>query len=913
MVDGRNQGITRARASFALGLGAWVFCLPLWCALGEGLTHNATSAPPSSLSFEEHVRPILKAHCFDCHGEGDSLRGDLDLRLKRFIEHGGKSGPALVPGDPEASLVFKLVRSGEMPKRDRKPTQKEIEVLRAWIEAGARTARPEPTSLGGGMQITAEERAHWAFQPLRRPPIPQTTERRLRNPIDAFLAAARSNQELPFSQDATTATRLRRAFLSLWGVQPTPSDLDALLADTAPDAYSRLVDRLMASPRYGERWARHWLDVAGYADSDGYTNDDSPRPHAYKYRDYVIRALNDDKPFNRFVTEQLAGDELALTLHSNLAEAAKDPVTRELLVATGYLRMAADGTATGGIDQDAARNQVIADTIKIVSTSLLGLSVGCAQCHDHRYDPIPQTDYYRLRAVLEPAYDWKQWRTPAERRISLATDDDRAKTAAVEAEAATLSKERDAKQADFIDAALKKHLETLPAELRDPLWSAFKTPPEKRTPEQKKLLADHPSANISAGVLYQYNPKAADELKAMDAKINEVRARKPKEDFISVLTEPVAPAPITYRFHRGDPKQPKEAIAPGALTVLAPEDQLPSLPEPEEKPPTTRRRLAFAKWVTGPDNPLLARVIVNRVWMHHFGRGLVGTPSDFGLTGERPSHPELLDWLASVFVAPVNDDPNNLGLGWSLKRLNKLIMTSTAYQQSSSRSPAGDAADPENRLYARMSVTRLDAEALRDSMLNLSGALNDRPFGPPVPVREDAVGQIVVGVDKKEGSTQVPVDVPMGDDEFRRSIYVEVRRSRPLAFLNTFDAPVMEVNCERRASSTVAPQALMLMNSEFALQQARLFAARLRREAGPLPEAQVDRAWRLVFLRGPTRDEFTSVMEFLRQQRASVLAAAQAPAADPKASTPSSLLPEDQAMQSLCQALFSSNEFLYVD
>ena len=875
----------------------------------EGPQSNGGSAVAPVVTFEQHVRPILKAHCFDCHGEGDALKGDLDVRLKRFLEHGGKSGPALVPGNPEASLFFKLVRSGEMPKRDRKPTAAEIETLRVWIAGGAKTARPEPVSLGGGMQITAEERAHWAFQPLRRPPIPSVPGARVRNPIDSFLAAAQVGRSVTFSPDAPMPTRIRRAFVGLWGVQPTPSDLDALALETSPDSYARIVDRLLASPFYGERWARHWLDVAGYADSDGYTNDDTPRPYAYKFRDYVIRALNDDKPFDRFVTEQLAGDELALTRFPDLAKAAMDPVAREWLIATGYLRMAADGTASGGVDQETARNQVMADTIKIVSTSLLGLSVGCAQCHDHRYDPIPQTDYYRLRAILEPAYDWKQWRTPAERRVSLATDEDRAKSAAVEEEVVKLSKERDAKQTEFIDAALKQHLEKFAPELREPLWTAFKTPADKRTAEQKKLLADNPSANINAGVLYQYNPKAADELKAMEAKINEVRSRKPVEDFISILSEPTGPVPVTYRFHRGDPKQAKEAVAPGTLTVLTPEDRTPTLPEPEEKPPTSRRRLAFAKWVTGPENPLLARVIVNRVWMHHFGRGLVGTPADFGLTGERPSHPELLDWLASVFVAPVNDDPAQLGLGWSLKRLHKLILTSTAYQQSSARTPEGDSVDPENRLYGRMSVVRLDAEAIRDSMLSVSGCLNDRAFGPPVPVREDAVGQVVVGIDKKVGDNKMPVEVSIGQEEFRRSVYVEVRRSRPLAFLNTFDAPVMEVNCERRSSSTVAPQSLMLMNSEFALQQARLLAARLRREAGPMREAQIERAWRLAYLRAPTRAEFASAMDFLARQDAVPPASPPAPAAA-KSEVPAS---EDFAMQNLCQAILSSNEFLYLD
>ncbi|MBI3871443.1 MAG: PSD1 domain-containing protein [Verrucomicrobia bacterium] len=911
----RARPAWRASSRLLMGFAALALALPSVSTRSAGA---ADAAAPSkrdpALTFEQHVRPILKAHCFDCHGEGDRLRGGLDLRLRRLMVQGGESGPALVPGQAEASLVFKMVSSGKMPKRDRKLSAAEIETLSRWIREGAGTAREEPRTLGEGMQITAEERSHWAFQPLRRPSVPKLPDPSPRNPIDSFLAARQAAKGVSFSPDASSRALVRRAFLDLWGLPPTPSDVDAFTLEASPETYAKLVDRLMDSPHYGERWGRLWLDVAGYADSDGYSSDDTPRPFAYKFRDYVIRSMNQDLPFDRFVLEQLAGDELALAKHPDVEAASRDPVTREWLAATGFLRMAADGTSSGGVDAEKARNQVMADTLKIVSTSLLGLSVGCAQCHDHRYDPVPQTDYYRLRAIFEPAYDWKRWRNPSERLISLYTAADRAKATAAEAEAAKLGKDKEAKQSEYLDAALKKHLEKMEPALRDGLWTAFKTAPDARTPEQKKLLADHPSANINAGVLYQYDPKAADDLKAMDARIAEARARKPVEDFLSVLTEPIGATPVTYRFHRGDPKQPKEPILPGVLSVLAPSGSSSDLPLPSEAPPTSRRRLAFGKWATSPANPLLARVIVNRVWMHHFGRGLVGTPADFGLQGERPSHPELLDWLASVFSAPACDGPERLGLGWSLKRLHRLIMTSTAYRQSSSREPGRDALDPENRLYWRRSIQRLDAESIRDSILAVSGALNERMFGPPVPVREDVVGQVVVGVDKKQGDNKMPVDVPMGDEEFRRSLYVETRRSRPLAFLNAFDAPVMEVNCERRTSSTVAPQSLMLMNSDFLMQQSRFFADRLRREAGSFRDARVDRAWRLAFGRPASAAELQSALRFLEGQ---VERIASKPAPEPKPDAKGGALsetsPEDQAMRSLCQDLLSSNEFLYID
>src|SRR6266487_3285812 len=556
-----------------------------------------------------------------------------------------------------------------MPKLDKKLTREQVALIKLWIANGAKTARPEPAELSKGAGITEEERAFWSFQPVRPPKIPATKPKdRARTPIDAFLVASLAKQKLGFSPDAEKVTLLRRACFDLIGLPPTPAEVEAFLADSTPDAYEKLLDRLLDSPHYGERWGRHWLDIAGYADSDGYSDADPPRGYSYKYRDYVIRSFNADKPFDQFITEQLAGDELAHATQENPQAAIADPQTRELLIASGFLRMGADGTATPALaDPDAVRNQVVADTIKIVSTSLLGLSVGCAQCHDHRYDPIPQTDYYRLRAVIEPAYDWKNWRTPDQRLISLYTEADRKKAAEVEAEAKKAAEEKEAKQKQYIDEALTKHLEKFDAVLRDQLRAAYDTPADKRTAEQKKLLADNPSVNINAGVLYQYNQKAADDLKAMDAKIAEIRARKPPEDFISVLTEPSDKVPVTYLFHRGDPKQPKDAIHPGVLTVLAPPGQSFEFPEKGPNLPTSGRRLAFARWLTSGMNPLVARVLVNRVWQHHFGRGLVGTPSDFGVMGERPSHPELLDWLATDFVQH----------DWQLKRLHKLIMTST--------------------------------------------------------------------------------------------------------------------------------------------------------------------------------------------------------------------------------------------
>jgi hypothetical protein len=685
---------------------------------------------------------------------------------------------------------------------------------------------------------------------------------------------------LEFAPEADRLTLIKRATFDLVGLPPTVEEVAQFLADPAADAYERMLDRLLASPQYGERWGRHWLDVAGYADSDGYNDADTPRPFAYKYRDYVIRSLNADKPLDQFLKEQLAGDEMVAGPAPTLA-----PEELDKLIATGYLRMGADGT--GQANSEEARNQVLADTLKIVSTSLLGVSVGCAQCHDHRYDPIPQADYFRLRAVFEPAYDWKNWRQPNQRLVSLYTDADRTKAAEIEQAAGEVAKERAAKEAEFIKATVEKELQKFPEGIRDQLKGAYEAPADKRTPEQQKLLADNPSVNISPGVLYQYDPQAAEELKKFDTKIGEIRAQRPPEDFIQALTEIPGQVPATHIFYRGDYRQPTDAVSPGALTVCAAPGQKIEFAVKDEGRPTTGRRTAFAQWVVGPQNPLTARVLANRIWLNHFGWGFVNTPGEFGILGDRPVHRELLDWLAHDLVAG----------GWKLKRFHKQIMMSAAYRQSSQRDARKAELDGDDRLGSRMPVRRLDAETLRDRILSVTGVLNPTMFGPAIPVKEDDAGQVVVAVDPP----------PPGSDmqqspAFRRSIYVQVRRTQPLAFLQVFDAPVMEVNCERRPVSTVAPQSLMLMNSDFVLKQSNYFASRLKKEAGTEPADLVRRAWQLAYCRAPEADELQQATEFLTQRTARLQQQNPTPA-DPAA----------EALVSLCQVILSSNEFLYVE
>ncbi|MEC8344439.1 MAG: DUF1549 domain-containing protein, partial [Planctomycetota bacterium] len=392
----------------------------------------------NDLSFEKDIRPILKAHCFHCHGEQGETEGDLDLRLRRLILSGGESGPAMVLNNSADSLLIQRIEAGEMPPEDKPMSPTELQTLKAWIQIGAPTLRDEPDSLETGPYFTAEELTFWAYQPVLTTPTPLDGDiKQALEPIDAFIVAQLKESGLELSKPANRATLLRRLSFDLLGVPPHPDEIDDFRADSRPDALERRIDRMLASPRYGERWGRHWLDLAGYADSEGYVDEDPVREWAFSYRDYVIDAYNDDMPMDQFVVEQLAGDEIVTSPLENLT-------TEDIrqLTATGFLRMAPDGTSAGGVDQSVARNEVIAETLNIVSTSLLGTTVGCARCHNHRYDPITQEDYYRFRAIFEPALDWKKWRNIKARQISLYTDEDRKIRNTIEDEAKQAEAER---------------------------------------------------------------------------------------------------------------------------------------------------------------------------------------------------------------------------------------------------------------------------------------------------------------------------------------------------------------------------------------------------------------------------------------------------------------------------------------
>lgn len=874
-----------------------------------------------ALTFEKHVRPILKAQCFHCHGEEGETKGGLDVRLARFIMIGGKEGPAIVPGSAAESHLLQLIKEGEMPKGKAKLKDSEIATIEQWITQGARTARPEPQTLGPEHAFTDEERAWWALHPIRRPQV--NDEIRMTNSevsgrmpsfsnaIDAFIAEKLAPTGLSPSPAAAPATLIRRLTFDLTGLPPSPEEVEAFASaaihgkQESSRAYESLIDRLLASPAYGERWGRHWLDIAGYADSDGYTDKDIERKWAWKYRDYVIAALNKDKPFDEFVREQLAGDEMVPQPHRNLSPEAIEKIT-----ATGFLRMAPDGT--GAMNDKEAQNATVADTLKIVSTAFYGLTIGCAQCHDHRYDPITQADYYRLRAVFEPGFNTGSWKAPGGRLVSLLTDAGRAESAKIEAEAKKLDAARLTKQEEFISEVLDKELAKADTNIRDAIRAAYRTEAKKRTAEQIKLLKDWPRVNqLSAGSLYLYDStnktKHADTLKKMADEAAAVRAKKPVEEFLHAFDETPLKAdaiPATFVFHRGDIEQPKQPVQPGDLTVLAGQRRI-EVPADDPALPTTGRRLAFARALTDGRHPLLARVIVNQVWMRHFGKGLVATPGDFGQLGEKPSHPDLLDWLACEFMDS----------GWSLKHLHRLMLTSATYRQSSRRDAERDRLDPDNRLLSRMNVLRLEAETLRDSLLAVSGRLNPRLGGEPVPVTYNEQGQIIIGVDTRDDAgRQTGKFISLNGADYRRSIYIQARRSMPLEMFATFDAPAMtEANCASRPVTTVSPQSLLLMNNTYMREHAQDCARRVQQEVGADLEKQVQRAWQLCLSRTPSMADQQEAVAFITAQTAHYKAT---PAKLEKVSGPAEKTdapPELLGLAALCHALISSNEFLYVD
>ena len=865
---------------------------------------SAERPTKNALTFEADVRPLLKAHCFQCHGEEPELSGSLDVRLVRLMAAGGDSGAAIVAGDLDDSVLWQRIDSEDMPPGPKKLTAAEKATIADWIRQGAMTARPEPED-PAQVKFTPEELSHWAFQPVIAREIPTDIDgvaaAGRSGAIDAFVRSQLLPVGLDLSPPADRRTLIRRLTFGLHGLPPTPAAVHDFENDHAPGAYERLVDRLLGSPQYGVRWGRHWLDIAGYAESDGNVGKDRPRPHAWHYRDYVVDAMNRDLPYDRFLLEQLAGDELI--------GGQPDPNNPEhvrLLAATGLLRMAPDITETDNSLMD--RNQAVADVVQVVSSAVLGVTVGCAQCHDHRYDPISIEDYYSFRAIFDPIFPIHQWKKPGQRLVDMTDDETRSASAVIEAKAVELQEDINARRRAHCQTIQDREIAAAPEEYRDALRTAVLLKPAERTAEQTALLERFPkvrSVEWIIGQLVEYDNPAHRAFQEEEKGVAEIRKTKPLDRLIMAVDESRDRLPPSRVFFRGNPESPTEEVLPGELTALVSTRSHVQIAAVDESVgPTSGRRLAYARQLTDGTHPLVARVIVNRVWLHHFGRGLVDSPGDFGLNGESPSHPELLDWLADDFVRG----------GWSLKRLHRQILLSETFRQSAVRHVAGGDSgqtaaelDPENRLLSRMNLRRLDAESLRDAILAVSGQLNQALGGPSVPVTEDAEGKAVIGRRQLRDGLFAGIE-DVGGEAYRRSVFISSPRGLPLNVLQTFDLPAMTPNCQQRDSSTVTPQALWFMNDESLVTSSRQMADSIAAETDQLAD-QIRQLYLRAFAAEPTDEELDDCLSFINGQ-SEIFRAATDPSSE-SGDTPA-VTPERQALASLCQMVLSSNRFLYI-
>lgn len=777
-----------------------VGALPKWAA--------ADSAVDPIRFFEESVRPILAERCYSCHSDGRQ-RGDLRVDSMEALLAGGESGPALVPGHADQSLLIEAIRyeSYQMPPGGRMPDE-EIDVLVRWIDSGAlwpgydgATIRQVPD---GGSKITDQDRAWWSFQPIGDPHVPAVAEQAwCRNEIDYFVLDRLHSEGLTPAPEADRAVLIRRVTFDLTGLPPTPDEVRAFVADAEPDAYERLVDRLLASSRYGERWARHWLDLVRYAESDGYRQD-AYRPHTWRYRDYVIRSFNEDKPYDRFVLEQLAGDELL-------------PHDLDALAATAYLRL--------GIyehNQRDVRSQwdsMLVDIADVTGDVFLGMSVGCARCHDHKFDPILKEDYYRLKAFFTPLLPrddlpYADAGQQAEYQRHLA---------AWEAKTAEIRQQMDELQQPVIEKARRRAVDKFPLDIR-PMMDKR---PEDRLPLEHQLaeLAERQArAEMNrVDVVKQLQGEELERWKSLQAQLDEFESLKPQPLPPAMTVTDVGPvAPPTIMA--GDRQQ--RDIPPGFLTVL---DPAPAQIVPPASGNSTGRRTALAQWIASPDNPLAARVIVNRLWQQHFGRGLVGTSSDFGRLGDLPSHPELLDWLASRFIEG----------GMRFKALHRMIVLSATYRQAASdqNAPTAWDTDPENRWLGRANIRRLDAEQIRDAMLAVSGEL--------MPA---------------SGGASVDAGQP------RRSVYCRVIRNQRDPLIEAFDGADGFLSTDQRHVTTTPTQALLMWNAPWPRARAQAMALRLQRLPLDSDAQRIDQAFRLAYGRPVQPHEQQQALAFFQQR-----------------------------------------------
>jgi len=785
-------------------------------ALGLGTVLLALSQEPATETpgidfYEKKIRPLLIERCYACHSaKAESVKGGLLLDTRQGLLKGGESGPAIVPGRPEVSLLVKAVRYGDEqlkmpPKVRNRLSAAEVADLEAWVRLGAPAPDGDGTRAAGKRAVPPRKTTgrHWSFQPLRGS-SPAAD-------IDSFILAKLKEKGLRPVGDADRRTLIRRATYDLIGLPPTPEDIDAFLADGSPDAFGHAVDRLLASPHYGERWGRHWLDLVRYADTAG-DNSDYPVPQAYRYRDYVIQAFNEDKPYDRFLREQIAGD---------LLPARTDDEKYRNIIATGYVAIA---RRFGTLVLDYNPHQIIEDTIDTLGRSILGLTLGCARCHDHKFDPVTQADYYGLYGIFEST----RYPFPGLEEVRIPKD--------------------------FVPLMAPERVEAILRPFREKL-APLEAEVRRLEREREALLKEAAIGAIPPA-------EAAARVRQVDTEIGKAKSRR---DLVARDPPPVeyayavvdAPRTGDARLHvRGDPRNLGTPAPRRFLDVLGGA----SLPSDVEG----SGRLQLAGWLTDPRNPLTARVMVNRIWQHHFGKGLVTTPSDFGARGTAPTHPEVLDFLARRFVES----------GWSVKAMHRLILRSRTYGRSSRDDVRNAAADPDNQFLWKFPRRRLEAEAIRDAMLSVSGAL-ERTMGGPHPFPPQKTWEF----------TQHSPFAAVYDSR-RRTVYLMTQRFKKHPFLAIFDGADTNATTPQRTATLTPPQALFMMNDPFVREQARKFAARLTGSRKD-DAARVELAYLLAFGRPPDSDERAAGEGFVRS------------------------VPDGWAVYS--QALLSLNEFIFVE
>ncbi|MDQ3652647.1 MAG: DUF1553 domain-containing protein [Acidobacteriota bacterium] len=825
--------------------------------------------------FESKIRPVLAEQCYMCHSaKSKKPQGGLVLDTRDGMLKGGASGvPAVVPGEPEKSLLMKAIRH-EDAKLQMPPggqlTAEQMKDFEAWIKMGA----PDPRTLQASAETPwpADDlkvaRAFWSLQPIKDPPAPSVKDTRwAKSAIDRFILAGLEKKNLRPVRDADKRTLIRRATFDLIGLPPAPVDVEVFLQDRSPTAFEKVIDRLLASTHYGERWGRHWLDVARYADTSG-CNSDFPVPSAYKYRNYVIKSFNDDKPYDQFVREQIAGD---------LLKSSSEAERQERVVATGYLALAR---------RFGSRNNefhlTIDDTIDNVGKSVLGLSVSCARCHDHKFDPIPTKDYYALYGIFNStryAFPGTEIYRHTKDFIPLAPSDEGAKLVKWQTELAGLDDRLE--NLNVERAALERKAKSVKASAEKAAVTDTGKNDNKESNKQGAEIKvqkdgekkDNRESKDGANTTTRTLTDVKGELAEVKARIAEMENQPPNVEKAYAVTDG---AGADARIHgKGDPKSKGDEAPRAFLQVLGGQ----RLPDKH----SGSGRLELAHWLTDPKSPLTARVMVNRIWQHHFGKGIVQTANDFGVRGKAPTHPELLDYLASRFIESK----------WSVKKMHRLMMLSRAYQLSSVDDPRHAAVDVNNDLLWKFSRRRLDAEEVRDAMLAVSGTLDKseagaHPFPPESAWRYTQHKPFVANYDSNY-------------DSDRRSVYLMQQRIRKQPFLEVFDGADTNATTAERPISTTPIQALFMMNDPFTHRQADSFAVRVGMAFAAEME-RIDYAYRLVFGRPATLVEIRLGATYLRQIRAEMK---------------NTGLPADQqgraALASYARVLLSSNEFMFID